>query len=662
VVLTIHNDSVPDVGVIRKFNDPVHRVKTVLTALAIISAAHFVHAQQPPYSWRGINGSGVFPAHGLVTEFHDLAPDMTVEGGGKTLTLPGKPGERKNIVWRTTLPHWGQNAPVVVQDRVFVLCDEGWKSDAPLLVCLDARDGKILWQQPVDHLDAWPADKAKVAKECRAKEVARYSKYMTWWNRLYWDNEKNGWAAKPVASGKMFGPGQPESFTASPAELLEQAKADGLKMPESWRLGVSGGWRSRYGLNEDTGDGKANYEKCVRNRYYWYTGWSSEGPYFQMTMGSVVSDGAFVYAVTGFDAATCFDLAGNRQWVTDLEGRLVVGYPASMPIAVRNHMSSPVLADGKLVYYHRDDASMFGLDAKTGKILWKTECPKLTDTGKDFGYLKGKPVGYEGHMGPGGTPVVMTLGETTVAVSGNGLVVRVSDGKLLGQVKVPQGALVRKNKEIVEAEADTHGSSYNSWVAHDDVLFFNIGAGLYAARLSIAGDALGQELLWRADAEMDGRAPNLVFHDGKLYGAVSKEKRRGVAAIDPATGKVLTWGPTSGGHDTSLAFGKGIAVWPTVHLGDKTEGKSNPATTPGHGMTSYVVVSLPDLKKIGEGHLCPEAPAGEIRDRHIARIGTARTVWGNAGTTAWGNRIFVRNNDYLWCIGDPKTSFQMERP
>jgi len=154
-------------------------------------------------------------------------------------------------------------------------------------------------------------------------------------------------------------------------------------------------------------------------------------------------------------------------------------------------------------------------------------------------------------------------------------------------------------------------------------------------------------------AEMDGRAPNLVFHDGKLYGAVSRDKRRGVAAIDPATGKVLTWGPTSGGHDTTLAFGKDVAVWPTGYTGDRTEGKSNPATTPGHGMTTYTVVSLPDLKVLGAGHLYPEAPAGEIAARHIARIGTARVVWGNAGITAWGSRIFVRNNDYLWCIGDP---------
>jgi hypothetical protein len=102
-----------------------------------------------------------------------------------------------------------------------------------------------------------------------------------------------------------------------------------------------------------------------------------------------------------------------------------------------------------------------------------------------------------------------------------------------------------------------------------------------------------------------------------------------------------------------MAFAADLAVWPTGCIGDRTEGKSNPALTPGHGMRTFTVVSLPDLKAVGAGYLCPEAPSGDVRERHIACFGTARVVWGNAGITCWGNRLFVRNNDYLWCIGDP---------
>ena len=38
-------------------------------------------------------------------------------------------------------------------------------------------------------------------------------------------------------------------------------------------------------------------------------------------------------------------------------------------------------------------------------------------------------------MAPGGTPVVLNLNGNIVVVAGNGLTVRPSDGKLLGQVK-----------------------------------------------------------------------------------------------------------------------------------------------------------------------------------------------------------------------------------
>ncbi len=68
--------------------------------------------------------------------------------------MPGKPGERYNVLWRVTSPHWRMSAPIVVNNRVFLMCDDGWKDDAPLLLCFDADIGRELWQRPVDNLDA----------------------------------------------------------------------------------------------------------------------------------------------------------------------------------------------------------------------------------------------------------------------------------------------------------------------------------------------------------------------------------------------------------------------------------------------------------------------------------------------------------------------------
>ena len=73
--------------------------------------------------------------------------------------------------------------------------------------------------------------------------------------------------------------------------------------------------------------------------------------------------------------------------------------------------------------------------------------------------------------------------------------------------------------------------------------------------------------------------------------------------------------------------------------------------------STYTIHDSSDLKKLGTGFLAVAAPSDELRDRHIALMGTSMLNWGAAGVTCWGNRIFVRNNDYLWCLGDPAKPF-----
>ena len=48
-------------------------------------------------------------------------------------------------------------------------------------------------------------------------------------------------------------------------------------------------------------------------------------------------------------------------------------------------------------------------------------------------------------------------------------------------------------------------------------------------------------------------------------------------------------------------------------------------------------------------------PTGEIAERHIATKGASVMHWGKGMRIApRGNRIFIRSNDYLWCVGDPE--------
>ncbi len=617
---------------------------TCLTALATVAlgllpmlslpggdAANPAGSVQPPYSWRGIDGSGMFPAKDLVTEWWDLPADLDPKEVAKLNLGPqAVPGSQHHIVWRTTLPHWGNNTPVAVKDFVFVLCDEGWKHEAPQIVCLSAKDGRILWQAGVDHLDAWPAEKAKVGRELRAKNQDLWRRYMVWWNRLYWDNDKGTWKenASQMKSAKEAPPVSPEQEA-----LVKQARAEGWNFDPIWMRGVSGGSRGRFFANSHA-EGRKIHEECVKNRYYFRQGWTSEAPWYGSTMGSVVSDGTRVYAVTAMGGAAAFTLDGKRQWVADLEGIPDGSGPNCHMNPVHFNMAAPVLADGRLVYYHRDNGVMYGLDAATGRIAFKTEAPRRTPKPGEKKAMYGSatpPLGGAGHFAPGGTPVVLRLGAkgggapVTVVVSSNGLVVRVSDGRNLGYVRTP----VEKGKELTFTDDREVTSVYFSAVGQGDILFHPGNGGHYGSRLTVDGDAMKQEILWaNAAAKVDIHyAPNLIAHAGNVLVTV-QGKGGGLRWLNGLTGEDLGMKGLAGGLSLGAAEGRLY--------------------------TRDAVLDLKDLRSLGRGAVRPPKPVGEIRERHIAFLGFTDFGAHYSGVACWGNRIFFRDHDYLWCIGDPE--------
>jgi outer membrane protein assembly factor BamB len=74
------------------------------------------------------------------------------------------------------------------------------------------------------------------------------------------------------------------------------------------------------------------------------------------TTPTPVSDGKHVWVWVGNGVAACYDLGGNRKWIT------------RVPAEELSYSSSPALVDGVLaVFQHR----LHGLDAATGKVLWE---------------------------------------------------------------------------------------------------------------------------------------------------------------------------------------------------------------------------------------------------------------------------------------------------
>ena len=64
-------------------------------------------------------------------------------GVSATTGLPDAFGPSKNVIWKTALPS-GHSSPVLTDDRLFVTAHT---TDKLLVICLDRKTGKILWQR-----------------------------------------------------------------------------------------------------------------------------------------------------------------------------------------------------------------------------------------------------------------------------------------------------------------------------------------------------------------------------------------------------------------------------------------------------------------------------------------------------------------------------------
>ena len=96
-----------------------------LLPVTIAALTFTAHAQEWT-RFRGPNGSGFAKAN---------LPEQLAE---------------KDINWRCTLPGTGHSSPVVWGDRIFVTCTPAGSPDAEakrIVVCIGAKDGKILWQR-----------------------------------------------------------------------------------------------------------------------------------------------------------------------------------------------------------------------------------------------------------------------------------------------------------------------------------------------------------------------------------------------------------------------------------------------------------------------------------------------------------------------------------
>ena len=192
------------------------------------------------------------------------------------------------------------------------------------------------------------------------------------------------------------------------------------------------------------------------------------------------SDGQFVYACFGSGIVACYDLQGQRQWITSLKGTALE----------YGHSASPVLVGDKLLV---SLGNLTALDAKTGKEVWKA-----ADVKEAYG-----------------TPAKAKIGDVDVVITPAGEIVKVADGTIL-------------------ASADVM-AKYNSPIVHDGVVYFMDTSAIALQLPDKVAGKLQFKKLWEASLEGDFYA-SPTYANGLLF-TVSNQGL--LYIIDGQDGKIL---------------------------------------------------------------------------------------------------------------------------
>jgi outer membrane protein assembly factor BamB len=516
--------------------------------------------------------------------------------------VSGDEATKKNVMWKSPVPNWGFSQPVVAGGKVFVTCEAGWPANQafPLLVCYDAATGKELWRRSLDHLPAVIPGEAK-RREVSATWsgiVGRFAAYFEARNLAVGDRE----AGVALATKAGLKVGEPSPSNKS-----------GIGSPKGEVLKTMGELKA-YGLNLDNWWSDEHGIRCVGNAH-----------------ATPCTDGTNVYAATGMHGYFCFDLDGTAKWTRFEPGEWWFNTYGGNDYC--KNARSPLLYRGLFISDLAGRVRAF--DVKTGATKWSHQIGK----------------GHQCIV----SPAVITVAGRDVLLCGG-------PGAAMSAFSLPDGAPVP-----VENWKITGGIML---VKHDerDVVFFSGNGdhthwggengnarehqGPACVRFSIKDGKLAAEYLWGGfqGKHVGGNGTiGIVYHAGRLYhqnGFILDAKtgtlvagvndRKGASRAVPETRSMLA---VAGGHVYGLDGGV------------PAEGDGSRPPGPPVGILQVYTV---DGKKVAESRLVNAVVEGE-KQKQIAANHKYDSGWGfsySAPFTVAGHRLYVRSNDYLWCLGE----------
>ncbi|MAE65494.1 MAG: hypothetical protein CMJ18_14585 [Phycisphaeraceae bacterium] len=260
--------------------------RTVIVLAMLVGIAGHVRAAAP-IGWR-TDGTGCYP---------DATPPVVW-------------GPEKNVAWSTPMASWSNSTPVITGDRIFVC------SEPDTLVCVDRRDGRVLWQRSNARLDVMLGDQAAAA-QAKLDDAAPRMKAL---------QEKEHRMRR--IRRMIRRDGETDELVGKRSQLRAEIET----------------------LRKDLGEVEGLRPPQTHNS----NGYSSATP---------VTDGRFVYVQFGTGVVACYDVEGERQWIRHVQDS-EHGWGQS---------SSPVLSGGTLVVLIR---ALYGIDPATGETNWETVSPQ----------------------------------------------------------------------------------------------------------------------------------------------------------------------------------------------------------------------------------------------------------------------------------------------
>ncbi|MEI7834554.1 MAG: PQQ-binding-like beta-propeller repeat protein, partial [bacterium] len=617
---------------------------SIRSLFASFGGRDFYPSPEHPVGFRG-DGNGYFPGATPVTEWQEgtLAVQKAPAGSrAKDVTYVADEKGGKNIVWKTEMPAWVNSEPIVVGDRIFT-CGE-----PNLLICADANTGKVLWSHRMSVFQAMGLN-AETTERCQTLadiyqvtfDAAKYhmlelSKSKDW---------KTGGETATAMAEKVIPRISEELKKIDPTFSYDAAiktVIDGytefakLLATNTIPLKNTGIEDKALGVKLSALNGLlknriATFAKIKADELAMESPW---GNIIGWQMSVPVSDGQYVYASFGQGATACYDLTGNLIWARYMPLFKNKGGTAT----AMNTVQSPVLADGVLVDMHGGTRDLVGLDAKTGKELWRAPTKGDFAFGIDRGgYFVGshKVIALPD---PDGKPV-------NILVTSLCNIIRIKDGKVLGVIPYDAGpasggpSMINSGDIVVKGMV---GDAQNKpFVA-------------YKIAFDGPDKVVGKEV-WRLPKTSEGY--NGLVATPSYFILLSKE-----TIVDPQDGKVITAMDRNLGGHSNLLIGKHY-FW-DLQTKDWPDGR-----TAGNVTTRIGVADMSDPKKprklpinyIGGKNM----PRCIEYERYAPELLAIDGFWGGwagrpSGSTCadtvifpTGNRIFIRTTADLYCIGDP---------